>query len=378
MNSLSSSAALKDNALEEKATCPFTMDIEDHTLRKKTWKDIFLEEIESKAPLIENPEETRFARVFKSVQGGDYIKSISIPGYHISDLVVHYEIVVTNSRLRWNVWIRYDSFSFLHRLMQDIVRELKERENNALPPMPSKHLKLLTDHHSHEFVENRRALLENYLQKINSNGTLRYAEDFMHFLLPPKDVVPTARLGTRGNPHPKEWLDEEEEKEMKIDSEPARGYSVSANSEMIFLSEKDAINGLEIKSASFVDEGAHALYYVHVWNINKDNAADFEIWIVKRRFMEFVEFDKSLREALQKTHPNSVLHLPKLPPKLLKSWTDHKELVFIEKRRVLLQVYLRRLIRYPLFRRHPLTLAFLDVKTTNESRNRGGGIKVEL
>jgi len=134
--------------------------------------------------------------------------------------------------------------------------------------------------------------------------------------------------------------------------------------DMLFVTEQDEISGVEIRSATVLEAGqhsdAHVIYHIHVRNVNKDNGHN--IWIVMKRFMQFFNFDKKLRESLVVNYPADVFCLPHLPPKLIKSLTNHTKAVFVEKRRVLLQVYLRRMIRYPLFRRHPLTLSFLGVR----------------
>jgi len=375
------------------------LNLDDELIYKKLNKDNFLEETETKEVMVQvNPQSpltSRFNKVFSSIKNGDDIRTISIPGYHTSGDVVYYEVVVSNSKLRWNVWIRFDSFTILHLLLKDLAKELEDDEHKfTLPPMPDKHLKVLIDHFSQEFVENRRALLENYLQKINKNRTLRHAEDFIHFLLPPREVEPTSPLGTRANPLPMDYDTEDEKRseppstrvKLILDNSLDESSNVknhplpkfmSAESDMLFVSEKDEITGVEIKSATLLEgdqnTDAHAIYHVHVRNVNKEN--DYNIWIVMKRFMEFVEFDRQLRESLLNTHPADVFQLPHLPPKLIKSWTNHKDVVFIEKRRVLLQVYLRRMIRYPLFRRHPLTLAFLGVRGRSVSSSMGSEVE---
>ncbi|ETO23738.1 hypothetical protein RFI_13441 [Reticulomyxa filosa] len=53
-----------------------------------------------------------------------------------------------------------------------------------LPPFPEKHIKFLTNHFNEDFVENRRALLENYLIRILQIPDLRYAQPFITLLTP--------------------------------------------------------------------------------------------------------------------------------------------------------------------------------------------------
>ena len=93
---------------------------------------------------------------------------------------------VSNKKLRWNLWLRFEFFYVLHQMMQELVTELSTPENRIiLPPFPEKRLKLFTDHFNEHFIENRRMLLDNYLQKILANRYLRHSEIFISFLTPP-------------------------------------------------------------------------------------------------------------------------------------------------------------------------------------------------
>lgn len=363
------------------------LNLDDNIILRRKSQDFFLESNDTKQKYSKAEDESsiisRYNQVFTSIQNGDYIKTISIPGYHISGDVVFYEVVVTNTRLRWNIWVRFESFTLLHLLIKELAAELKDEDVELIPPIPDRHLKILIDHRSQEFIENRRALLENFLQKINKNQTLRYAEDFIHFLLPPQEWVVRTGIGTQANQYSK-ISNEDEEKLVELLPTPEKPAQYESfddfkesevpkfserGDEMLFVTENDEITGVEIKSATVLEadqnSDTHVVYHIHVRNVNKDNG--FNIWIVIKRFMEFVDFDKKLREDLVTRHPADVFCLPHLPPKLIKSWTNHTKAVFIEKRRVLLQVYLRRLIRYPLFRSHALTLEFLGVQARSTS-----------
>ena len=100
--------------------------------------------------------------------------------------MVVYEVDVSNKKLRWNLWLRFEFFHVLHQMLQELVSELSTPELSvALPPFPDKRLKLFTDHFNDHFIENRRMLLDNYLQKILANRYLRHSEIFISFLTPP-------------------------------------------------------------------------------------------------------------------------------------------------------------------------------------------------
>merc|ERR1712129_621163 len=71
-------------------------------------------------------------------------------------------------------------------MMQEYITELSSPEQRiVLPPFPDKRLKLFTDHFNEHFIENRRMLLDNYLQRILANRYLRHSEIFLSFLTPP-------------------------------------------------------------------------------------------------------------------------------------------------------------------------------------------------
>jgi len=339
---------------------------------------------------------SRYNRIFSSVRKGEYIETISIPGWHVASDVVYYEVVVSNNKLCWNCWIRFNSFTILHLLLKDLLKNLtSEKSKVHLPPFPEKQSKILTDHFSEEFIENRRALLENYLRKINSDNTLRYAEDFMSFLLPPQE--PLENTSGRNSPHvafPTDSLSSLVESDGAVPSaldEFTKNAKSASNSPvilkrsryrftdrekklMLFVSDTDEITGVSIKSATILQDqigrsglSPHVIYHIHVRNTNKSK--EFNVWTVMKRFHEFVNFDGQLRALLSVSNPTAVQQLPKPPPKRNKSWTNHLNPVFIEKRRILLEVYLRRLIRFPPFRRHPLTLKFLGVDSDISKRS---------
>ena len=104
----------------------------------------------------------------------------------------------------------------------------------------------------------------------------------------------------------------------------------------------------------------HTIYQIHVENSNILDE-DYGKWTVMKRFQDFTAFDKEIRTAITNDYPNDLSLLPPLPPKYLKILVDHLDETFIEKRRLLLQCYTRRLLKYPLLRRHDYTLKFFQV-----------------
>jgi len=128
--------------------------------------------------------ETAYERVFRSICTGDDPNNISIPSYSISGNIVFYEVVTSNKHLRWNRWIRYDGFWKLHTRLKSHALNL----GVDLPSFPKRQPKLFFNHLTNEFIEQRRVSLEGYLQMLNIDPTMRYAQDLVSFLLPsPKE-----------------------------------------------------------------------------------------------------------------------------------------------------------------------------------------------
>lgn len=128
--------------------------------------------------------ETAHERVFRSICTGDDPTNISIPSYSITGNIVFYEVVTSNKHLRWNRWVRYDGFARLNTRLKSHAQNL----GVDLPSFPKRQLKLFFNHLSNDFIEQRRVSLEGYLQMLNIDPTMRYAQDFVSFLLPsPKE-----------------------------------------------------------------------------------------------------------------------------------------------------------------------------------------------
>merc|ERR1740136_118540 len=106
----------------------------------------------------------------KSIRGGHPICRLAIPSYYQSEDYIVYEVEVSNKKVRWNVWHRFDSFYMLHHMMLEIAASLSQSQQRfiTLPPFPEKRVKYVVDHFDPEFIENRRMLLENYLRKLLS------------------------------------------------------------------------------------------------------------------------------------------------------------------------------------------------------------------
>jgi len=103
----------------------------------------------------------------------------------MSDHVL-YQIDCVNVRKRksfskWTVLKRYSQFYD----MDTAVRAAYINKPDllaTLPAPPARHAKLLTDHMDNTFVEQRRVLLENYLQKMIKVEAVVRNKDFLLFI----------------------------------------------------------------------------------------------------------------------------------------------------------------------------------------------------
>lgn len=80
-----------------------------------------------------------------------------------------------------------------------------------------------------------------------------------------------------------------------------------------------------------------------------------------KRYQDFKKFDKELREIIKEKDPSSIPIIPPMPPKHLKLFKNHLDLVFVEKRRLLLQRYIQNVCKHQLFRRQQCTMKFLQI-----------------
>jgi len=354
---------------------------------KKPTKTVAFKDTENHLPLLESPRETKRPEIFLESKispktsmlprledipvkfpgqftnrrerivaslGKESIKSVSIPSHHVTENIVLYEVEVANKNYIWNLWLRFDQFHRLHLRLSELASEYtmkySPRDNSRynLPPFPVKQPKIIVDHKSRQFVEERRTLLENYLQKILNNEEFRHYEAFVTFLLPPKKEVAIPRK-PRAEPSRKSKSKRNRE---------ARSKSYKFGCRLLELSERDEITAIHVSRSQVTD--THTVYQVNLSNENKP--VDVMDWRVFKRYGDFASFDASLRKEIAAKYPDCLKFLPPIPSKSSKLLVDHKDPVFIERRRVLLDSYCQNLIKYPVFRRHALAIEFFEVK----------------
>jgi len=352
---------IKKVAFEETGDHPSLLD----SPRSNDKPEIYLQSNEPKTSQLPKLEDipvkfpgqftNRRERIIASL-GKESIKSVTIPTHHITDNVVLYEVEVSNKNFIWNLWLRFDQFSKLHLQLTELAVEYtakyspRDRSQYHLPPFPVKQPKIIVDHKSRQFVEERRALLENYIQKILTNEEFRHYEAFVTFLLPPKREIAVPRK-PRARPSRKS----RSKKRGAVKDVRSKSYKFGCR--LLQLSERDEITALCVSRSRVTDI---TVYQVDLSNENKPVGKSD--WTIYKRYGDFKAFDANLRKEIASKYPDCLKFLPPIPPKSSKLLTDHKDPVFIERRRVLLDSYCQNLIKYPIFRRHALAIAFFEVK----------------
>jgi hypothetical protein len=96
----------------------------------------------------------------------------------------------------------------------------------------------------------------------------------------------------------------------------------------------------EVWIPSVKEMSDHTLFQIHCANGDK-NRTEMSEWVALKRYADFVELDEKIKEAYPLLKP----HLPPLPDKALRVWQDHTDPKFIEERKLLLENYLKKMIR---------------------------------
>mmetsp|Transcript_26326 Transcript_26326/g.63452 ORF Transcript_26326/g.63452 Transcript_26326/m.63452 type:complete len:263 (-) Transcript_26326:393-1181(-) len=249
-------------------------------------------------------------------QEKETIKSVSIPNAKVIEGNVHYIVQVQGSFNAWCVLKRYSHFEEAHKEFVDCFK-------NSFPQgavFPPKKLKFFQSHTSPEFVEERRVLLENYLRKLVAVKNLAKHSVLMGFL-------------TKG----KQKLEiKEKDEEMPEDVE---------------------ITDISIPTTRVMSD--HVLYQIDL--VNERKRKTYSKWTVLKRFTQIWEMDQKLRASLA-DDPDKLATLPPAPQRKAKLLHDHMDPSFIESRRILLQNYLKKIIKCHVAIRSLIVLEFLGVQ----------------
>ncbi|ETO04747.1 hypothetical protein RFI_32649 [Reticulomyxa filosa] len=123
-----------------------------------------------------------------------------------------------------------------------------------------------------------------------------------------------------------------------------------------------------VKISSVRKLSDHVLYKIQVSNEN--NRSSYGSWTVLKRFIQFCDMHNELRRKLlgdcqtlqeREAMIHQLNQLPSLPPKRIKVIYNHSDDSFIEERRVLLENYLKKMLRFPGVANNKIFLEFLGV-----------------
>merc|ERR1719461_1523566 len=188
-------------------------------------------------------QRTRYERIMRSIQKGHAIVRVCIPSYYRAEDYIVYEVEVSNKKIRWNVWHRFDSFYMLHHMLLEIAASLSQNHSRYinLPPFPEKQVKVIVDHFEQEFIENRRMLLENYLKKVLVMPDFKHSNIVTSFLTPDMEeiILPPVESGGR-------------QKATNLD-------------EVIDIDEDDEITGVSVPQAQIL-KNDHAIFTINCNN----------------------------------------------------------------------------------------------------------------
>ena len=224
-----------------------------------------------------------------------------------------------------------DSILYLRKRYSDI-RAFDERLTERftlydLPPLPRKELVMLTDHTDPYFMEERRALIEHYLQHVVTIPAL-------------KDSNLTAEF--MGTNILREY-DLIEERFQKAADE-------------VLNQTREEVCDIWIPSTKRQKD--HVLYQIHWTSPESGQEDDNNRWVALKRFKHIYQMDKKLRQEM---HPAVVKLLPMLPEKQSKVVHDHLDPDFVQTRRVLLNNYFKNLLKISDVQHSSVLLEFLHI-----------------
>jgi len=97
-----------------------------------------------------------------------------------------YQIHCTNGsagdRSEWNEWVVLKRYRDFHEMDNSLREELPPAVLKDLPQLPERQSKIFMDHLDPDFIDQRRVLLQNYMQKLLRVPDLQHCNSFLKFL----------------------------------------------------------------------------------------------------------------------------------------------------------------------------------------------------
>lgn len=139
-----------------------------------------------KVTLDSEPKREDFSDVVDNLPDDVEVTSVSIPTVRMMPDHVLYQVDVMNERKRksfqkWTVLKRFQQFYEMDAKIRETFFE-KQAVLDSMPALPERVSKLLYDHLDDHFVEQRRVLLEHYLQKMMTTHPFYYDQAFLNFV----------------------------------------------------------------------------------------------------------------------------------------------------------------------------------------------------
>jgi hypothetical protein len=179
---------------------------------------------------------------------------------------------------------------------------------------------------SPELIEERRLLLEVYLQRLLSTSELAQSQPFLQFLAT--------------------------DKISDIDAGVAPDQLV----EVVELPVDVEVTELSIPRTRTMSD--HVLFQIDC--VNDRKRTSLSKWTVLKRFGQFYEMDSELRGSFAE-QPEVAAALPSAPKRESKLLVDHMSPTFVEQRRLLLEQYLKKMMTCIPVLQSPIFLKFIGV-----------------
>jgi hypothetical protein len=247
------------------------------------------------------------------------IQKVSIFKANIRDETAFFIIQVKGGFNSWVIEKRYSQFEDLHSSLF-VAEALVLPVGVALPP---KKIKLFVSHITPKFVEERRCLLDAYLNRVISS----------------KSLVKSRALS--------QWLESD-----RVEGEEPEEEKVGEE-----LPDDIEITDISIPSTRSMSD--HVLYQIDVVNARKRKS--FSKWTVLKRFVQIYEMDAQVRAEFV-DQPSFLASLPAPPERKFKLMADHMDDAFVEQRRVILENYFQKMIKVLKVVRNKTFLSFVGVQ----------------
>eukprot|EP01084_Bolivina_argentea_P049468 90969_1 len=245
------------------------------------------------------------------------IEYIEVRSVSTHNNIVYYDIFVKTigSNNEWQFAKTYSQFSDLYTKIYSLPLTIK------IPFFPKHSFMDFMNQKNDIFIENRRALLNNFIKKVVKLS-----------LNLPKNISCQCVID--------------------FFSDNIVSYQDINNVNKIEFPKEQKVHKIVIDKTRKMSD--HVLYQVYV-------SDSYNNWIMLKRFDQFAKMDCALRGYLQKNNTEILRKLPVSPPKKMKMFFDHMEDDFIEQRRVLMENYCQKLLRFPVVVAYPPFCVFFGV-----------------